>query len=313
MNRRSKHLAQFEQFDLIKFFDHYDISYTEHGKNIGSQWVGLDECPFCGISNNHFACNLVSKMFSCWGCGERGNPFKLIKALLQISFSDSIVIIKKFYNGDLEFIPAETGNDVIMPSDVLDLQMSGANYLKSRGFNPFHIRDKFKVKQTGALSFLNHEGKKSNFKHRLIIPIFMNRELVSFTGRDYTNKQIPKYKHVFIEACIIPPSSCLYNIDTVTDSCIIVEGPTDVWRLGDGVISLQGIQHTKEQIRFLAEKNLKKAVVFFDAGKEEEATKLAKILTGFISDVNVAYLDKGDPGELSDINAVQIKHQLLSE
>jgi len=301
----NKRYFKYEQFDIIKFLDHYEIDYAESGKNIGSSWIGLEECPFCNIGNNHFGINLLSKNYSCFGCGEKGTPYNLIKELLGIPFSEVGAIIKQFYNGDLEFIPKESGDKVIMPSNIMDLQKSGANYLRSRNFNPFHIRDKYKIKQTGNKSVLEHEGKKSFFQNRLL------RRLVSYTARDFTNKQTPKYQHVFVEACITPPSSCLYNIDSVKDKCIIVEGVTDVWRLGDGAISLQGIQSPKEQIRLIGEKNLKQATILFDAGKEKEATKLAKTLTAIVGDVRVAHLPDGDPGDLSEEDAIKIKYQLI--
>lgn len=305
--------SQFEQFDLFKFMDAYHIGYSEHTKNVGNSWVGLDECPFCGITGNHIGINIQSKGYFCWGCGNKGSLFSLIKELLNINGSETFSIINEFFNGDLEFVIKETGDSVILPSNVMDLMKSGGDYLKSRGYNPVYIRDKFQVKQTSHQSTLSHQDKKSDFKNRLIIPIYMNRKLVSYTGRDYTGIGEPKYKHVFIEACIVPPSSCLYNIDTVKDKCIIVEGPLDVWRMGDGVISLQGIETTKEQIRRLAEYGIKKAVILFDSGKEEKAKKLAKILSSVIKLVQVASLPRGDPGELGDLEALQIKHQLLGE
>jgi len=301
----------FQQFDILKFFDQYGINYTERGKNIGTDWVGIDECPFCGIGGNHFDINLQSKGFSCWGCGEKGSAPVLIRELLKVSFGEAYSIINNFYDGELEFTIRETGEKVVLPSGITELMKSGGDYLRSRNYNPFLIRDKYKVQQTGTNSILKHNGMKSIFRNRLIIPIYMQRQLVGYTGRDYTNKQEPKYKHVFLEACILPPSSCLYNIDTVKDKAIFVEGPTDSWRMGDRTVSLQGIKVTKEQIRLISDCNLKLAVILFDAGKEKEATKLATTLTGFVKKVQVAHLPKGDPGELSDIEALKIKHQLI--
>lgn len=308
--KRNKNV-QFEQLDILKLFDYYGIEYTEHGKNIGSGWLGLDTCPFCGITGNHFGVNIQTKFFSCFGCSQKGNPVKLIKELLKVTYPESLKIIKKFYNGELTFDIKESGDKVSLPSGITELMKSGGDYLHKRGFNPIYIRDKYQIKQTGMVSKVSIGEITSDFSYRLIIPIYMDRKLVSYTGRDYTELREPKYKHSFIQACIIPPSSCLYNIDTVKDKAILVEGPMDAMRLGDGAVSLQGIQYTREQIVFLSEKNLKKVVVLFDSGKEEEATKLANILTGFIPVVQVAYLPKGDPGELSDIEAMKIKHQLI--
>jgi len=311
MSRANKTSYKFQEFDIFKFLDHYDIPYLEYGKNIGTQWFSLKECPFCGGGGNHFGVNIQSKGWSCWICGEKGTAPKLVMELLKIEYPEAMDIIKEFYDGDLEFIIKETGDEVIMPSGVIELSKSGGDYLRSRNFNPVYLRDKYKLKQTSSRSLLEHSGQKSDFRYRIIIPIYMNRKLVSYTGRDYTEKSEIRYKHVFIEACIVPPSSCLYNIDTVKDKCIIVEGITDVWRLGDGTISLQGIKHTKEQIRYIIDKKLKKVVILFDSGKEEESTKLAKILSSFIPKVQVAHLPKGDPGELSDMEAVKIKYELL--
>ncbi len=313
MSRANKNSYKFEGFDIFKFLDHYNIPYTEYGKNIGNSWFALEECPFCQGGGNHFGINIQSKGYSCFICGEKGAPPNLVKELLRVSYGEALGIIKEFFNGDLEFDIKETGDKVIFPSGVIPLAKSGGDYLRSRNFDPIYIRDKYQVQQTSGHSILNHAGHKSDFKYRLILPIYMNRKLVSYTGRDYTGLTDIRYKHVFIEACIIPPSSCLYNMDTVKDKCIIVEGITDVWRMGDGVISLQGIKYTKEQIRYLVDKDLKKVVILFDSGKEDEARKLAKILSSLIPVVQVAHLPEGDPGELSDIEAVKIKHQLLSD
>ena len=139
----------------------------------------------------------------------------------------------------------------------------------------------------------------------------MFNELVSYTARDFTGKREPKYKHPFLEATIIPPSSCIYNIDTVKDKCIILEGGTDVWRMGDETISLQGIETTKEQVRYLSEAGIKKAVIMFDSGKDDKARKLGYALSSVIPEIKIASLDSGDPGELSEEDAIKIKHELL--
>jgi hypothetical protein len=100
-------------------------------------------------------------------------------------------------------------------------------------------------------------------------------------------------------------------MDTVKDRCIVLEGPTDVWRMGDECVSIQGIEYTKKQVRYLVEMNLEKVVIMFDAGKEEKAEEFAEELYQFIPVVKVAKMEFGDPGELSPSEAVKIKNQLL--
>jgi hypothetical protein len=139
----------------------------------------------------------------------------------------------------------------------------------------------------------------------------MYRKLVSYTARDYTERRDPRYQHPFLEACIIPPSSAVYNIDTVKDKCIIFEGPTDVWRWGAGTVSIQGIEYTKEQLRFLVEKDIEQCWIGFDAGKEDKAEKLGAQLEPFFPQVNILSFKHGDPAEVSTENALKIKHHLF--
>jgi len=46
---------------------------------------------------------------------------------------------------------------------------------------------------------------------------------------------------------------------------IIVEGITDVWRLGDGAVATFTKNFTREQILLLKKKNIKEAFVFYDS------------------------------------------------
>lgn len=312
MKRANKTSFKYFDFDVISFFHEYDVSFTTSGKNIGSMWVGLDECPFCGVRGHHFGVNLQTKSFHCWGCGERGIAHKWVGQLLGLSYKEAIKVINKYLSDKIEFDIREVGNEVIIPSNLTEVKGSVKKYLRNRKFNPEYLIEKYHLKQTNPTSLISLNGHRSKFGFRIFIPIYMNRELVSYTCRDWTGEQKERYKHPFLEACKIPASSTLYNMDTVKRRrCLILEGPTDVWRMGDECISIQGIEYTKEQIRYLSDMKLEKTVIMFDAGKEEQARKLANVLTHFVPTVQVASLPSGDPGELSDMDAVKIKLQLL--
>lgn len=311
MGRVNKTIYKFADFDVVAFLDEYDINYKRSGKNIGTMWIGLEECPFCGVGGGHFGINLQSKSAHCWGCGERALAVKWVQQLLEVSYRDALIVIQKFLSDDIILDIRETGTETLIPTDLKPIGDNAIDYLLSRKFDPDQIVKKFRIQECGTTSVLKLKEQKSDFRWRVFIPIYMRRKLVSYTARDYTGKREPRYRHPFLEACEIPASSTIYNMDTVKDKCIIVEGPTDVWRMGDGCISLQGIEYTKEQLRYLSEMKLKKAVIMFDSGKEEQATKLARDLSIFVSKVQVAYLPSGDPGELSDSEAVKIKYELL--
>ncbi len=312
MKRANKTSTKYQDFDIFSFLEKYDIDFKERGKNIGSGWFALEECPLCGVGGYHFGINRQSKGWHCWGCGQKGHAPILVKYLLNCESKEAWKIVQEFTDGYLEFDIRETGERVILPFGIEEIGEDARYYLqKIRKFNADQIIKQFKLQQTNFRSKLEHAGFVSDFRWRIYIPIFMNKKLVSYTARDYTGQRDPRYQHPFLEACIVPPSSCIYNIDTVSDKCIILEGPTDVWRMGPETVSVQGIETTKEQIRYFAQKGIKKAWVMFDAGKRDKAEKVAIELDNYIPKVKMVNLDYGDPGELTDAEAMKIKYHLF--
>lgn len=298
-------------FDVKDYLNSINVGFNERGKNIGIGWIGLEECPFCGVQGNHFGVNLKSKVFSCWGCGEKGGPVKLVQMLSGCTYSKAAQIVGSTET-DEEVEDRHTGNTVILPSNLGPLQENAKSYLLQRNYAPNQMILNHQIQECGSLSYLKHENFSSDFRWRIFIPIVMRRKLVSYTCRDYSRKRDPRYKHPILEACIIPASSTIYNMDTVKRKrALILEGPTDVWRMGDEAISLQGIEVSRKQIRFIAEMNLEKVVVLFDAGKEKAAETLAETLVGVVKKVQVASLPFGDPGELNPGDAIKFKQQLL--
>ena len=59
----------------------------------------------------------------------------------------------------------------------------------------------------------------------------------------------------------MPPTQCLYNIDNVKKGrVVIVEGVTDVWRIGNGAIALGTNKINDFQILQLIKKDIKKFI-----------------------------------------------------
>ena len=300
-----------DELDIIQFLDDYDIPYKEQGKNIGRDWIGIGECPFCGDDRYHFGINKVTKVASCFVCTESAGLGRFIKEKLGYDWKEIKGILKNYSNGTV-YVPRESGNNVVLPSGIKDISDRGLKYLHKRNFYE-DIIDQFQLKQTGIVSNLKLDGYKSDFSNRIFIPIIMNKRLVSYTARSMTNAD-PKYNNPIIEACIVPTGSCIYNYDTLkeNDTGVFMEGPTDVWRFGDKFVSMMGVKYSKKQISFIAAKKLSKAIILFDKGAEEKARKLAHNLTGIIPVIKLVFLKKGDdPGGLSPYDAIRLKYDLL--
>jgi hypothetical protein len=111
------------------------------------------------------------------------------------------------------------------------------------------------------------------------------------------------------------PSLWLYNADSVwgKDWVIIVEGPTDVWRLGDGAVCTFGTEGTEGKVRKLLAMGVKRAFVIFDPETvaTSQSLRLSAILSASIPHCETVILERGDPASLTPQEAEALKAELL--
>lgn len=310
---KRKTTGNYSDVDLEGFLDHHGINYRTSGKNIGSEWMGIC-CPFCGESGYHCGIHLDHKLFSCWVCAESGTFLRLITCLLNCSWKEALTALDPFRGHFVERKPLELAKEVIFPTRMTKLTRSGRKYLSNRGFDPDELIEKYNLMETGMLSKLEIDNKSWDFKNRIIIPIIMDNQIISYTARDWTDVSSTRYKNAPTEAGTFPMTECLYNLDNARGrSVILVEGPTDVWRMGDFCIGMMGVKFSTEQIQRLVEWRFEKIVILFDKDAEKTARKLASTLRPFIEDISVFTLQDGDPGSLSIEEVTKLKFQLLGD
>jgi DNA primase len=303
-------------FDAKAYLEDKHIYVRTSGKNISKGWIGID-CPFCGGLGQHLGIHKMNKVFSCFQCGKTGNMFELIQLFDNCSKKTVFDIIRKYsdYTGEVEFIERRQSADKsVFPSQVYWKKITGkaCEYLEERNFDPEKIHREYKIGFTRKCAELSFEEQKLNFDNRIIIPMFMENKIVSYTARDYFNCRDPKYLNPLVECVEVPTASMVYNLHTVRNGkALIVEGVTDAWRMGRGAISLQGITFSEYQLWVLMKLNLTRTVVLYDQGAEEKAQKLATRLSLFIPDVSYTILEEDDPASLSDQEAQYLKHELI--
>lgn len=317
----------YSDFDVVSFLEDNDIYHRFSGKNVGKDYVGF-RCPWCEGDGEHGGVSLIHKGFSCWQCGMSASPPKLIKQILNCSWSKAYNILEQYSSREAALsswaqarpkIRGLSLRPVQLPALTGPLCGPGGHYLSSRGFDPRVIESKYGVKESGPLG---------SYKFRLIIPIYFNKELVSFTSRDYTGKREPAYMEQSVDEAIIPVKDSLYNFDSVKDELLIVEGPADVWRMGDGAVALYGIKCTEKQQEILfrwwmhtwiqrlrkqrGRLRKKKVVLLLDPKTRKPADKLYFTLTSFIRDIKIVELYGRDPAELTQQEAMNLKKELFS-
>ena len=298
--------------DTLRLLQNLNIPYISEGKNVSRGWVGIS-CPLCHDHSNNGGFNLEKGYYSCWRCGY--HPLtKIVGALAHINEKQARLIIKQ-YNTPYHHSPPilKTPPRGVQPP-LNSLNLPGTTltnhhcqYLIQRGFHPQQLTSTYALTGTGPIGA---------YKHRIIIPIIQNGIIVSYQGRDITGKASLRYKPCRKENEIIPHKHCLYNIDSCSDTAVIVEGITDVWRLGPGAIATFGIIFTEEQIKTILSKKIKKAFILFDnePQAQRQAQKLAYELSSFGVLTEVITLNNvKDPAELTWENAARLMSSLIHQ
>lgn len=301
--------------DVLRLLQDYGIDHvTEGHKHSRDGWVNT-RCPFCsGNEGMHLGWDIESEYWKCWRCGYHP-PIKTLSVLLSLPTNETIALIKNYgvVRSYVKKIPVGK-KEFILPSGITALKPRHKAYLKAREFSPNKIERLWGVKGTGPLSYLQDGDFEIDYRFRIFVPINWNSELVSFDTRGITGKTDAKYKACPVNREIKERKRILYgNQEAWGNIGICVEGPTDVWRLGESSFAVSGISYTQDQVKEMAKIFTKIAVMFDD---EPQAVKQGKKLVKDLQFRNVdAYQVKikGDPGSLGSSTANKLVKQILNK
>jgi hypothetical protein len=293
--------------NIHDLFHDFNIHTAPEGhKHYREGWVNV-ECPFCaGNPGYHLGYDLELGYFKCWRCGWH-QKVKTLSKLLNKSVGQTIEIIHSYggtqYSSLLKPKIRIRRKAHRLPSNVGPLSKSHRQYLINRGFNPDKLISEWGISGTGPISMLDG----INYKHRIVIPISWNGERVSFQTRDITGKAKLKYISCPRDREIIHHKHILYGDQSKWgDTCICVEGATDVWRVGKCAVAVFGIEYTHEQVRLLYQ-SFRRVIIMFDNDPQatEQAHKLRSRLR-FLGTSSAIERITGDPAELSKNNVHDI-------
>jgi hypothetical protein len=231
-----------------------------------------------------------------------------VKQILGCSWAKAFYLVKEYSTPEREQAPqwvplANRKIKIDLPPLSAPLVGPGAEYLRSRSFDPEVIAAEYGVKEIGGLG--------DEYRFRLIIPVYVDNTLVTFTTRKYIESKEPKAIDQPVEEAAIPCKNCLYNIDTVKDQAIIVEGPADVWKLGEESVALFGTACSAEQQKLLIDRGVKRVFIMLDPGAERPAEKLYFSLISIIREIKIIKLRDLDQGDMTQEAALNLKIQLL--
>lgn len=303
-----------ENFDVKAYFDSEKVEYKDRGKNVTKGWVNIT-CPFCLDSSEHCGINLTSNAFHCWVCSEKGTVMKLLQKMTGFNSRKISLIIKKFPKDiglaaledemhAMDDRTAEKQRFLVLPQPLSeDIPEAHRKYLISRRFDPYALASKYKLKfSTTAVG---------RWRFRIIVPIFLDGKIVSWVAADVLRQGAIPYMNCPPNLAIRPVNSCLYNIDTIKDTVVVVEGVTDVWRIGDGCVASFRKDMTNEQKDLLIGRGVERVFILYDSDASKQAGALSKKLAKFFKCVDILELDEGDPADMSDSDVNDLRKEIL--
>jgi len=283
--------------DGISLFKEYKIPYVESGYHQCHQgWVQI-HCPFCGDGTHDWYLGfcLEKGNFNCWHCGG----LSVWKVLVKILGSEQIA--KKAmatYYSDTKQKPVPVvarPKTLWTPPGLESIKKVHKQYLKKRGFD-HHALAKWEIQGTTYQS--------GDWNWRIVFPIHdINGKPVSWCGRTVDPDTKPKYKMSDNRHILVNPKEMIYGIHLAKDFVVIVEGATDVWRLGVGAVAVLGIDWKMEQVSIL--RQFPRRYIMFDPEPQaqKQAQKLAENLSIYPGETELITGLDSDPGDMDQKQA----------
>jgi len=251
-------------------------------------------CPFC--NDTRFRCYINHRYGTdnSWGrpqlnlaiCFNGGCPLSLKEAETYQKLEQMLV---GHHLLDLRKVQIKEGKPVDLTKirtswpgkvtriDKLPSSHEANLYLESRGFDPEKIGRFYNVHWC-------YESDKYICRNRLIIPIYHDMQMVGWQARaafetDWKKSSLPKY----YTAPGTPKRNILYNLGNAEqyEVGIIVEGVTDVWRVGPQAVCTLGASLTAGQQTLFRQrfKDYAGVLVFDPDVKDKLALKVKEIET----------------------------------
>lgn len=307
-------LDDYRHYDVLAFLEGQGIEHWASQKNVGRGWVSI-QCRFCTDHSNHLGININSNVFSCMKCGVKGGLPFLVKTILDCSWREAYEALEPYEELSTRdgghppprASPRWRDKDLPIPKSFSkEFPHRFIQYLAARGFNPKRLIEKYDLYACHTMG---------RFRWRVIAPVIMNGRVVNFIGRDISGKAKSKYILETNEAAALPKGQILYNLDAAGDTILIVEGPADVWRIGDGAVATMGTQFSALQVKTILDHGIQRVFVLYDP--EPEATRLAKRLANQLSGV-IPHVDvllkqtEGDPGDMSPDEVIELRRKVFT-
>lgn len=329
-------MARKLKFDILEFLQLHHVEFRTSGKNCAKGHCVVS-CPLCEEEGDpdpsmHMGIELHTGHWGCWRSSHhRGKKLAtLLVKLTGITFKEACELLgdaeqaldKDEFDGLAAWLRGEDGGDgrpeppkrISLPSNFRPLTdgrfaQPFRNYLvKKRGFRR---RDLDELIETYDLHYCG-VGRHS-WANRLILPIYRDRKLGSYTGRSIDPKESLRYNSLSKDESPTNIKETIYDFDGLMTTkgriLFIVEGPLDMLKLdfyarphNCRATCLFSKTATPEQVADLynVHRNFTRLVLLLDAGEGKSSMELMDELSLIpnIEAMEIPFEGVEDPGDL---------------
>jgi hypothetical protein len=221
--------------------------------------------------------------------------------ILHISFHDAKRILDSLDQPRFE-IKQKSKGKLVVPKDIGDLRIVHKRYLSDRNFDWREIRRIWKICGIGLSSRLSW---------RIWIPIHYHGEVVSWTTRAISDKVV-RYISAGEKEESMAHKELLYGEDFVRHAIIVVEGVTDVWKIGPGAVATFGSGYSTQQLARIARYPTRAICFDNEPEAQKRANRLVRDLSVLPGDTYNVRLDAKDAADESRENIEQLRREILS-
>jgi len=264
----------------------------------GGEWTIL--CPWHNERTPSCCVNVRKKVYICHGCGKRGRLAGLFVKLNRISYREARMLSGELPGGMWK---PEKEKDVCLPSEYFALPRRGIiagiamRYLLGRRITVGQI-------QKYSIGFC----PTGRYRNRVIIPITLDGELVSFVARDWTGRAERKVLHpVGAKA-----AEALFGYDQaagIASTLVLVEGWADKLAVDRALahdrmfadwaaVAIGGKVLSHEKLALVS--GFDRFVVMLDREAELDALKMRQLLSFHRRPIRIVQVSGKDPAETDE-------------
>ena len=289
---------------IAEIFQELGVDFREGGshRHVTHGWTGID-CPNCSPGSGKFKLGVppgTSRFGTCWTCGR----VPLLPALQEITRRPWNELAKLLGDVEAEWEPQakRPAGKLIVPSGIGPLQPAHHDYLASRGFDPHTIAGLWGVRGIGVAPRLSW---------RLWIPVYQGGEAVGWTTRSLLDDVPRRYVNAGPHEESMPIKQALYGEDFARHAVVVVEGPTDAWRVGPGAVATFGTAYTKSQVARLSRFPVRAVAYDREPEAQRAARRLCRELECFPGQTFRVELSASDPGEAGEEEVRELRERFL--